>query len=190
MTMAQDQLLYFKCSARSLIRNTPHPLMLPSSSNGSQLRKGDYWVLLMLHRHMRRLARKLGEFYIWIVSIAAIIKQIMRVANSYLLVTAYVKNGTEPIIAFFDTNVDKNLTVFGTKLVEKYTPLKWNTTNCGTTCGSDHMSFTRAGYPAIFVAESLYESVYSYRSRYLKVPEFLIAISDRFSARGYPHHWG
>ncbi|KZP19025.1 Zn-dependent exopeptidase [Athelia psychrophila] len=72
--------------------------------------------------------------------------------------TAFLRNGTTPIIAFFDTNTDKNLTRFGTQVVEEYLPLGWNTTNCGTSCGSDHMSWTKAGYPAIFVAEGLVEN--------------------------------
>lgn len=70
--------------------------------------------------------------------------------------TAFVKNGTEPIIAFFDTDVDANLTSFATKLVDEYLPLKWNMTRCGNSCGSDHMSFTKAGYPAIIATEALF----------------------------------
>jgi leucyl aminopeptidase len=75
--------------------------------------------------------------------------------HSRLSVTAFVKNGTEPVIAFFDTDVDKNLTSFCTRLVEEYVPLKWNMTNCGKSCGSDHMSFNKAGYPVAFVTEGL-----------------------------------
>ncbi|KAL1744154.1 Zn-dependent exopeptidase [Schizophyllum fasciatum] len=71
--------------------------------------------------------------------------------------TAFVKEGTEPKIAFFQDKVDKNLTTFATKLVEAYVPLPWNMTTCGPTCGSDHMSWTRAGYPAIFATEGLFE---------------------------------
>ncbi|KZV93709.1 Zn-dependent exopeptidase [Exidia glandulosa HHB12029] len=73
--------------------------------------------------------------------------------------TAFVKDGTEPIVAFFKDVVDIELTRFATKLVEEYIPLNWNLTGCGTTCGSDHMSWTRAGYPAIFATEGLFESV-------------------------------
>lgn len=75
--------------------------------------------------------------------------------------TAFVKNGTTPIVAFFDTNTDQNLTAFGTQLVEEYLPLPWKTTNCGSRCGSDHMSWTKAGYPAMFVTESLFEGNHS-----------------------------
>ncbi|KZV80607.1 Zn-dependent exopeptidase [Exidia glandulosa HHB12029] len=70
--------------------------------------------------------------------------------------TAFVKDGTQPIIAFFDEVVDMNLTSFATTLVEEYTELPWNYTNCGPVCGSDHMSWTKAGYPAIFATESFF----------------------------------
>ncbi|KAL1686675.1 Zn-dependent exopeptidase [Schizophyllum commune] len=71
--------------------------------------------------------------------------------------TAFVKSGTEPKIAFFKDQVDKNLTTFATKLVEAYSPLPWNLTTCGLGCGSDHMSWTKAGYPAIFATEGFFE---------------------------------
>ncbi|EJD54524.1 Zn-dependent exopeptidase [Auricularia subglabra TFB-10046 SS5] len=71
--------------------------------------------------------------------------------------TAWQKKGTTPIIAFFKDVVDMDLTDFAAKLVEQYTPLPWNLTSCGSTCGSDHMSWTRAGYPAIFATEALFE---------------------------------
>ncbi|KAL1734135.1 hypothetical protein EV714DRAFT_281257 [Schizophyllum commune] len=71
--------------------------------------------------------------------------------------TAFVKSGTEPKIAFFKGQVDKNLTTFATKLVEAYSPLPWNLTTCGPGCGSDHMSWTKAGYPAIFATEGFFE---------------------------------
>lgn len=72
--------------------------------------------------------------------------------------TAFVRNGTTPIVGFFDTNVDKNMTSFVAELVDEYLPLGWNMTNCGNTCGSDHMSWTKAGYPAVFATEGLVES--------------------------------
>jgi len=72
-------------------------------------------------------------------------------------VTAFVKTGTRPIVAFFQSQVDANLTVFATKLVDEYLPLKWNFTGCGESCGSDHMSFYKAGYPVTFATEGLFE---------------------------------
>lgn len=73
--------------------------------------------------------------------------------------TAFVKKDTQPIIALFDEVVDMNLTNFASSLVDAYLPISWNYTRCGNTCGSDHMSFTKAGYPAAFAFESLYENV-------------------------------
>ena len=73
--------------------------------------------------------------------------------------TAFVKKGTEPIIGFFKDMTDKNLTTFATKLVESYIPLSWDMTTCGVTCGSDHMSWTRAGYRAIFATEAKFEGL-------------------------------
>lgn len=71
--------------------------------------------------------------------------------------TAFVKNGTTPIVAFFKDAVDTDLTHFATSLVERYIPLPWNLTSCGPRCGSDHMSWTTAGYPAIFATEGLFD---------------------------------
>jgi leucyl aminopeptidase len=73
-------------------------------------------------------------------------------------VTAFVKKGTEPIIGFFESDVDANLTTFATKLVDEYLPLKWNFTGCGKSCGSDHISFNKAGFPVAFATEALVES--------------------------------
>ncbi len=77
------------------------------------------------------------------------------------IVTAYVKPDTTPIIGFFDEQVSSNLTSFATSLVETYlTPssgIQWNFTRCGAGCGSDHMSWNKAGYEAIFASESLFE---------------------------------
>ncbi|KAH7106739.1 Zn-dependent exopeptidase [Auriculariales sp. MPI-PUGE-AT-0066] len=70
---------------------------------------------------------------------------------------AFLRPGTPEIIGFFKDVVDKSLTKFGTKLVDRYIPLPWNMTGCGTSCGSDHMSWTKAGYPAIFATEGLFE---------------------------------
>ena len=93
------------------------------------------------------------------------------------LVTAFVKSGTEPKIAFFKDQVDKNLTTFATKLVEAYSPLPWNLTTCGLGCGSDHMSWTKAGYPAIFATEGFFEGKLA-----------VSFTSSRFTCRGVPGH--
>lgn len=51
-----------------------------------------------------------------------------------------------------------NLTQYLGSMVDKYTKLDWNLTSCGPSCGSDHMSWTKAGYPAAFAIESLFEN--------------------------------
>ena len=71
--------------------------------------------------------------------------------------TAFVKTGTKPIIGFFDKQVDANLTRFATGLVDAYLPLPWAYTGCGDACGSDHMSFNKAGFPVAFATEGLFE---------------------------------
>ncbi|KAH7105994.1 Zn-dependent exopeptidase [Auriculariales sp. MPI-PUGE-AT-0066] len=70
--------------------------------------------------------------------------------------TAWVANGTTPKIAFFDELTDPELTKFAAGLVETYIPLPWNLTGCGFGCGSDHSSWTRAGYPGIFATEGFF----------------------------------
>ncbi|KAH8826118.1 Zn-dependent exopeptidase [Flagelloscypha sp. PMI_526] len=57
----------------------------------------------------------------------------------------------EPLIAIIDTNSNMNLTAFAAKLVEKYNTVGWAYTNCGNRCGSDHISWNRTGFPAMFV---------------------------------------
>ncbi|KZP14543.1 Zn-dependent exopeptidase [Athelia psychrophila] len=71
--------------------------------------------------------------------------------------TAFVKKGSKPIIGFFDSQVNANLTTFATQLVESYIPLSWGYTGCGASCGSDHMSFNKAGFPVAFATEGLFE---------------------------------
>jgi bacterial leucyl aminopeptidase len=72
-------------------------------------------------------------------------------------VTAFVRDDKPKIIGLFKDVVDPELTEFVQKLVEAYTPLPWNMTGCGARCGSDHMSWTKAGYPAVFATEGLFE---------------------------------
>jgi bacterial leucyl aminopeptidase len=73
-------------------------------------------------------------------------------------VTAFVKHGTTPIIGLFGDQVDKDLTMFTTQIIDVYLSLGWNMTGCGKSCGSDHMSWHKAGYRCAFVTESLFES--------------------------------
>ena len=81
-------------------------------------------------------------------------------ANKHAAVTAYVKPGTTPIIAFFKDSVDMNLTNYLGSTVDRYSKLNWNLTTCGPICGSDHMSWMKAGYPAAFAFESLFEGMF------------------------------
>ena len=68
-----------------------------------------------------------------------------------------MKRGTTPIIGLFGDQTDKGLTDFTTSLIDEYCNIGWKMTGCGKTCGSDHMSWHKAGYPAAFVTESLFE---------------------------------
>ncbi|KAH8818677.1 Zn-dependent exopeptidase [Flagelloscypha sp. PMI_526] len=65
--------------------------------------------------------------------------------------------GEEPIIAIYDTDSNANLTRFGAGLVEKYNTVPWKWTNCGNSCGSDHIPWNRTGYPSMYVFERIFE---------------------------------
>ncbi|KAH8798014.1 Zn-dependent exopeptidase [Flagelloscypha sp. PMI_526] len=71
---------------------------------------------------------------------------------------AVVPVGTEPVIAFFNTNTNENLTSFATSLVDKYNTIPWAFTNCGKICGSDHMSWNQSGYPSMFALEKVLDA--------------------------------
>ncbi|KZP13852.1 Zn-dependent exopeptidase [Athelia psychrophila] len=73
--------------------------------------------------------------------------------------TAFVRNGTTPIVAFFGQHTNPNLTAFATRVVDEYLNVGWNMTEFpNPRAGSDHMSWTKAGYPAAFAAEGLFEN--------------------------------
>ncbi|KAI5828256.1 Zn-dependent exopeptidase [Schizophyllum commune Tattone D] len=72
---------------------------------------------------------------------------------------AVVKHGVEPKIGLFQDEVDKGLLDYVTGLVDAYLPVPWARTGCGKRCGSDHMSWTRAGYRAAYVCEGLFEEM-------------------------------
>ena len=78
------------------------------------------------------------------------------------IVTAYVKPGTTPVVGLFKDQIDMNLTHYLGSMVDKYAKVGWNLTSCGPTCGSDHMSWTKAGYPAAFAIEGLFESTFPF----------------------------
>lgn len=72
---------------------------------------------------------------------------------------AVVKHGSVPRIGFFQDEVDKGLVDYVTGLVDAYLPVPWVLTGCGKRCGSDHMSWTRAGYRAAYVCEGPFEEM-------------------------------
>ncbi|KAI4521650.1 Zn-dependent exopeptidase [Schizophyllum commune Loenen D] len=72
---------------------------------------------------------------------------------------AVVKHGVEPKIGLFQDEVDKGLLDYVTGLVDAYLPVHWTLTGCGKRCGSDHMSWTRAGYRAAYECEGLFEEM-------------------------------
>src|ERR1700742_4988582 len=98
----------------------------------------------------------------WIVSFLSSSDSCVCLKGECYAVTAFVKNGTEPIIGLFGDQVDKNLTSFTTKLVDAYLPLRWNMTGCGKTCGSDHMSWHKAGYRSAFVTEGMFKGKFPF----------------------------
>lgn len=65
--------------------------------------------------------------------------------------------GSGNVITFIADNVDAALTTFTTKLVDQYIKLPWKMSRCGYGC-SDHVSWTKAGYPSVFPFESAFES--------------------------------
>jgi leucyl aminopeptidase len=67
--------------------------------------------------------------------------------------TAYVPKGEVPIVTFITTDVDSNLTNWATALAEEYSTSVVGGAKLFAGAGSDHMSWYRAGFPAIFAAE-------------------------------------
>ncbi|KAL1738547.1 hypothetical protein HDZ31DRAFT_50819, partial [Schizophyllum fasciatum] len=72
---------------------------------------------------------------------------------------AVIKHGATPKIGLFHDEVDKALLDYVSGLIDAYLPIPWALTGCGKRCGSDHMSWTRAGYRAAYVCEGLFEEM-------------------------------
>ncbi|KIM38304.1 hypothetical protein M413DRAFT_244225 [Hebeloma cylindrosporum] len=73
--------------------------------------------------------------------------------------TAYVKPGTQPVIAFMPDYTNANLTEFAGRLVDTYTTAKWVISEpCGYGC-SDHASWHNRDYPAILPFEGLFSNI-------------------------------
>jgi len=67
--------------------------------------------------------------------------------------TAYVPKDTEPIVTFITTDVDTPLTNWATNLATEYSSSPVAGAKLFPGAGSDHMSWHRAGFPAIFATE-------------------------------------
>ncbi|KAG1733109.1 Zn-dependent exopeptidase [Suillus lakei] len=67
--------------------------------------------------------------------------------------TAYVPKGEVPVVTFITTDVDSNLTNWTMTLAEEYCTSVVGGAKLFAGAGSDHMSWHRAGFPAIFAAE-------------------------------------
>ncbi|KXS16903.1 Zn-dependent exopeptidase [Gonapodya prolifera JEL478] len=65
-------------------------------------------------------------------------------------------NGKKEVIGIGQDFVDPSLTKFMESLVDEYLTIPHVTTECGYAC-SDHASWTKAGYPAVFPFESTFK---------------------------------
>ena len=75
------------------------------------------------------------------------------VAMSQFDMTAWVKKGTREEVGVITDYTDNKLTEFNKGLVEEYLSIPYVETQCGYAC-SDHASWNKNGYPAIFTIES------------------------------------
>lgn len=74
-------------------------------------------------------------------------------AMSQFDMTAWVKAGTREEIGVITDYIDDMLTAFNKDLIDAYLSVPYVETKCGYAC-SDHASWRKAGYPAIFTIES------------------------------------
>ncbi|KAI9355719.1 hypothetical protein DFJ73DRAFT_824837 [Zopfochytrium polystomum] len=70
--------------------------------------------------------------------------------------TGYLAPDKPETIAIVTDFVDAKLTDFLKVLIEAYSDVKWTQTKCGYTC-SDHATWTKAGYPAVFTFETEFD---------------------------------
>lgn len=80
-------------------------------------------------------------------------RDIKVVAMSQFDMTAWVKKGTREEVGVITDFTNDKLTQFNKGLVEEYLSIPYVETRCGYAC-SDHASWEKAGYPAIFTIES------------------------------------
>ncbi|KAK2466341.1 hypothetical protein APHAL10511_001983 [Amanita phalloides] len=97
------------------------------------------------------------------------------IAMSQFDMTAWVKHGTREEVGVITDFVNPNLTEFNKKLIDTYLDIPWAETKCGYAC-SDHASWNRYGYPAIFTIESKFEN----SNPHIHSKDDRIDVSDEF----------
>ncbi|THH09068.1 hypothetical protein EW145_g2281 [Phellinidium pouzarii] len=122
------------------------------------------------------------------------------IAMSQFDMTAWIKRGTVESIGIIVDFTDNGLTGFNKQLVEKYIDIPYVETRCGYAC-SDHASWSKAGYQAIFTIGMLIilgsdtmveldsfstlffdaESAFEESNKYIHSGNDRIDISDEFS---------
>jgi len=103
-------------------------------------------------------------------------KGINVVAMSQFDMTAWVKRGTKEVVGIITDFTDNKLTELNKKLVAEYLDIPYVETKCGYAC-SDHASWSKAGYPAIFTIESTFDD----SNKFIHSGNDKIDISDEFS---------
>ncbi|KAF8547264.1 Zn-dependent exopeptidase [Imleria badia] len=76
--------------------------------------------------------------------------------------TAYVPKGADPNVTFITTDVDTLLTNWATTLATEYSSSPVVGAKLYPGADSDHMSWHRAGFPAIFATEDLKDGEFSF----------------------------
>jgi len=98
------------------------------------------------------------------------------IAMSQFDMTAWVKRGTREEVGVITDFTNEKLTQFNKGLVEEYLSIPYVETKCGYAC-SDHASWEKAGYPAIFTIESSFAN----SNQHIHSASDRIDISDEFS---------
>jgi len=98
------------------------------------------------------------------------------VAMSQFDMTAWVKRGTREEVGIITDYTNSKLTQFNQGLVEEYLSIPFVETKCGYAC-SDHASWEKAGYPAIFTIESAFQN----SNTHIHSANDRIDVSDEFS---------
>jgi len=96
-------------------------------------------------------------------------------AMSQFDMTAWVKRGSREEVGVITDFVNPELTAFSKKIIDTYLDIPWAETKCGYAC-SDHASWHKLGYPAIFSIESKFEN----SNHFIHSAKDRIDISDEF----------